>query len=391
MSKVKTIVIVGNHAGTGIGLAKAILSYNEKSKVYLFAYAQAVEDISSISWEQENLNIIIKEYRFKQNESLPSFKKYTYKIHNFLYALYCVYFFLRSDVLISLTGSFLDSPVWSFLLIKYKIKEYYAFATGSDIREEALKNNTINKVYTYFSQAKKILLLNVDMINLISQLRFQHCNFFPFAIDTQKYIPDPNYKFDINKPITFFMPSNLDWGKADNIQDRTSTKGNDKFIRAFAKALEKGLNGKLILLDRGPDKENAKHLISTLNIAKNVTFLSGMKKKDLVNMYQNSDIIVDQFIIGSFGTIGLEAMSCGKPLMIYINEDCASICYSNQLPPIINVKTEEEIYKALIKILEDPIYLIKLGEQARKWILQKHSLKVVGQKLYNINGNDLYS
>ena len=73
------------------------------------------------------------------------------------------------------------------------------------------------------------------------------------------------------------MPSNIDFGVNDSGLKRNSTKGNDKFIKAFIKAYKKNKNIKCLILNRGPDKDVAKEYINT-NCIDGFEFLQPMLK-----------------------------------------------------------------------------------------------------------------
>lgn len=55
-------------------------------------------------------------------------------------------------------------------------------------------------------------------------------------------------------------PARLDWGVNDN-NNRYSTKGTDRFLRAYIKAVKNGLNAKCTILRRGPDLAIAEKMI----------------------------------------------------------------------------------------------------------------------------------
>ncbi len=59
--------------------------------------------------------------------------------------------------------------------------------------------------------------------------------------------------------------------------------------------------------------------------------------------YSQSDIVADQFIIGSMGGIALEALYAGKPLLTFINEELHEKVYP-EIPPVANAKNSEEVY-----------------------------------------------
>ena len=76
------------------------------------------------------------------------------------------------------------------------------------------------------------------------------------------------------------------------------------------------------------------------------------------------DIIIDQLIVGWYGVLSIEGMCMGKPVMCYIQQDLSEI-YPKL--PILNTNPNS-IRMDLIKLIENPEYRIKLGNQGRRML-----------------------
>jgi len=285
------------------------------------------------------------------------------------------------DLIHSFTGSLFFSPlaIWRFGV--RRVRPYVGCATGSDIKEAALRPGPRGAgLRLFFRRAARTLLLNIDMIDLPKTLGLTNAQFFPFLIDTDKYSPQPPAQECAEGDETlFFMPSHLDWGQTDSQPGRTSTKGNDRFIRALARFLKEGGRARAFILDRGTDREPARRLVAELGLSEKVTFLPEMDKQSLIEHYRLADVVADQFDMGAFGTTGLEAMSCGKPLLIHIDGDWAGRCYSTP-PPVLYARSEDEILQR-IREAADARLRDELGRQAREWIIDQHQGSKSAQRL----------
>jgi glycosyltransferase involved in cell wall biosynthesis len=93
-----------------------------------------------------------------------------------------------------------------------------------------------------------------------------------------------------------------------------------------------------------------------------------MPKSRLIEYYQKSTAIFDQFLFGAFGTTAPEALSCGKPVVGYVESKYWQK-YHTEPPPVLNASSEDDIYNAMVK-LEDEQLRIDLGKRGRKWIMQ---------------------
>lgn len=381
------IAVVGNLAGSGYMMERALAQNHIKTRLFI---GNREKDIALPTWEnsiQEEPKLFLFRYGVKiWKEGSYLMSRWTILKHE-LSCLICIPKLVWSQLIYSYSTALFDSRIWEYVFGHFTIRPYVAFAAGSDIREvAALESNKYgDRVRLFFRKAKKVLLLNIDMVEVADRLKLTNAEFFPFSIDTFKYAPRKvTKKYCEEDDLLIFMPSHLDWGQIDNAPHRNSTKGNDRLIKAFARFIHAGNKGHLILLDRGPDKDIAKTMVDNLNISDKVSFLPQMKKNELIEHYNMADVLADQFDIGSFGTTGLEAMACGKPLLIYINTICAARCYEEQ-PPVVNSKTEEEIYLNLIKLKNQDIR-DQIGLQSRSWVLKFHDSKIVSKKLIEIYG-----
>lgn len=254
-------------------------------------------------------------------------------------------------------------------------RKLIAFITqGSDITEYINGNSLYAKFYKYFLK-KSVFNLFSPYKHALYNLHKHHiynvffaCHPHKLPICSQENIEDSPFK-----KLTLFHCSNLDWGETDNKQGRNSTKGNDRFLRAFHRAVTSGLtNIHCYILDRGPDKELVKKYITENNLEEYFTWHKSMKRDELHNFINKVDIVVDQFDVGGLGGIACEAMAQAKPVMIYIDENCWPLVY-NEEPPVINCHTEDEIYNAILE-WSDKKKLKNLGEKAEKWVRKYHDV-----------------
>jgi len=92
-----------------------------------------------------------------------------------------------------------------------------------------------------------------------------------------------------------------------------------------------------------------------------------------------ADIILDQFILSSWGTTTPEAMSCQKPVLMFYKEEYIKRAFGEN-PPILNSFSEEDIFSNLVKLAKDPDFRLSLGRKSREWIMKTHSADIVAKK-----------
>jgi len=157
-----------------------------------------------------------------------------------------------------------------------------------------------------------------------------------------------------------FIPSRVDF----------FWKGQDRLLRALA---GKGLPVFLIFAGWGQDYERARVLARDFDLEDRTLFLPvALSKPLLFKLFDSVDLVIDQFLSGSYGTSAVEAMAAGVPVMMAIDEQ--SWHRRGWLPPpVINVSSEQEIAQAFIDILDGKIDLDQCSQSVREWFSQTHA------------------
>jgi glycosyltransferase involved in cell wall biosynthesis len=243
---------------------------------------------------------------------------------------------------------------------------------GSDLREMAVEASLRGRLLRRAYRRSSIVYFNnVDHLECLSRLGIRG-EFLPNPLDLDRFRPRPSdVRFD-GFDFVVLHPARLDWTYRGTA--RSSMKGNDRLIRAFARFLRQRPKALLLLLDSGVDRAATADLIRALGIGDNVRFLGRMEKEQFAACLNAADLVADQFDIGSMGGVALEALACGKPLLVHLNNECARACYGEP-PPVFNVRTEDEIYDALGLAADSD--LGEAGARSRAWMEAHHAWKPV--------------
>lgn len=148
-------------------------------------------------------------------------------------------------------------------------------------------------------------------------------------------------------------------------------KHNNLLIQAVGKLVEYGHKKvRCVFLEYGPDVERSKALIQELELNNYFIWLPKMPRKFLMKVI--SDYVhlgIDQFGGGYFGGSGYEILACGKPLMnaVSITPEKYKEITGIEFPPIINVRTVEEIANAIAYYIGAPDELAILGLKSKNW------------------------
>jgi glycosyltransferase involved in cell wall biosynthesis len=163
-------------------------------------------------------------------------------------------------------------------------------------------------------------------------------------------------------------------------------KGFDLTIQAFAKFFEKldresKKNSKLILVGKGPEENELKCLVKSLEIEEKVEFISWIERNELMKMFKNASAFLFPSHEGA-GMVVAEALSFGLPVICldnkgpgeFINNDVGFkiphssytetiIGLSNALINLHEQKFNNEIRKAARNLFLEKFHWDRRGEQ----------------------------
>jgi glycosyltransferase involved in cell wall biosynthesis len=160
-----------------------------------------------------------------------------------------------------------------------------------------------------------------------------------------------------------FVPSRIDY----------RWKGHDRLLAAMVirHAELRDAGAKIVFTGWGEDLHRAKDFAASNGIADVSMFLDvALSKPMLFRFYECADFAVDQFTIGMYGTAALEAMAAGCPLITWLDD---SYDRSWGAPPVINVKTTDQIAQTLGDIANGDCDLAEMGNGLQAWISKMHS------------------
>ena len=88
------------------------------------------------------------------------------------------------------------------------------------------------------------------------------------------------------------------------------------------------------------------------------------------------DAVLDQFNLGEYGTLTLEAMAMAKPVIFHYQ-------YGNP-PPCLKALSAQDIARQMAWVMDRPDEAAALGRQARQWVQQTHGPDAVIPKFLDV-------
>jgi len=224
-----------------------------------------------------------------------------------------------------------------------------------------------------YAYAECVVMTNPDCYSILPQVKHRKSIFIPFIVELDRYKPMPKTK--TSDSLQFFNPSRQQW----------EVKGTDRLLHAFAQFIKKGYDAELTMVDWGTEEgvHASKTLVSELKIRKQVKWIAPVSKPRLIKLYNDSDVVFDQYLLGSYGTTTPEALACGKPVVMYLNPYWNTKCYG-EVAPVVNARTVDEIFDAMC-LLADPSVRQHYGQLGREYVAVHHSPENIAkqyQRLY---------
>jgi glycosyltransferase involved in cell wall biosynthesis len=258
-------------------------------------------------------------------------------------------------------------------------RPYVAFEHGT-MRDIPFENSGRGRLLTLaYQKADKVFITNPDVVSAARRLGLSNYLFIPHPVDETKYRPHPSsLRIDLmnryQTDLILLAPSRHNW----------ALKGNDLLLKAFAR-LRKDirLNAVLILCEWGQEVAESKRLIELLGLTACVIWTPPLNKMKLIDYYNAADVVLDQFTLGTFGTVTPEAMACAKPVVLHFDRQMHEWCYA-EMPPVIVARTEDEIFERIRELTEDPGYRSAVGQASREWVVKHHGWELVADRQISI-------
>jgi len=252
-------------------------------------------------------------------------------------------------------------------------RPYVAFEHGT-LRELPWEDSPFGRLTALgFRRAAVTVITNADVLESARRLGLEDVVFIPHPIDEEKYSPgESEWRTRLHREgfsLMLLAPARQDWRE----------KGNDVLLRGAASVLREQAHAVLYVGDWGVDLERSRALARELGIADRVRWLPPVPKVELIDLYRAADVVLDQFVLGTFGGTAPEALACAKPVVMAFDPALHAWCFPEQ-PPIVAAATTEDVAAALCRLATAPAERVRLGEEGRAWVVRNHNWRLVAER-----------
>lgn len=149
-------------------------------------------------------------------------------------------------------------------------------------------------------------------------------------------------------------------------------------LRAFARALERlgpGEEIHLTMLGRGRQEADAERLAAELGLGDRVRFLRRIPLEELNELIRTADAMVFSSVKDTNGTVVLESMSRGKPLICIRHQGAGDIttdACAIRVEPGSMEDTIEGFASGMVRLVREPGLAHRLGVASRERVLESY-------------------
>ena len=267
-------------------------------------------------------------------------------------------------------------------------KPYIAFEHGT-IRGIPFQGDALGRLCSVtYQNADHVILTNCDAIKSTSQLGITEYSFVPHPVNETP--PDPSsakrlraqLQDEVEADFIIFHPARQHWEPGK--RDPSLEKGNDIFIQGLAEANSRGdTRFGAVMVSWGASLEDSRKMIDELGMTSLVKWVEPLPHIRMAEMVLATDAVADQFYLGAFGSLTPKGLMLGRPVLLNLNEDVHRWCF-DELPPVLNTKTPEEVADALISLVEDSNFYRTCSEQGVGWYQREHSNTVISHRFKHV-------
>lgn len=150
-------------------------------------------------------------------------------------------------------------------------------------------------------------------------------------------------------------------------------KGVQEVIRIFDQLSLDYPEWKLEIAGTGPFEGVLRKLAQKTKNSQKISFLGKVPHYEMPNLYSRSSIIILNSAYEPFGAVVTEAGSCARPIIATCHGGPSEIIDNGRTGILIDPDNSRTLRKALITLLQDESKARRMGEQARKHIINNYS------------------
>jgi glycosyltransferase involved in cell wall biosynthesis len=230
---------------------------------------------------------------------------------------------------------------------------------GTDVMKFPNKNFVAKSILKFnFKKADLLCATSFTIKDYIAQVVNLPVAVIPFGININDFKP--------KKVESIFKDTDFVLGSIKPIE---SLYNIDILIKSFAKLLPKYANLKLLIIGEGTAQSALKQLCEDLNVSKNVIFTGRIPFKEVSNYYNMINVLVNISEYESFGVSVVEAMACGKPVVVTNVGGLKEVVKDDSVGLKVNIGDVDGTVNAIERLINDKQLYEQIALKARDHVI----------------------
>ena len=159
------------------------------------------------------------------------------------------------------------------------------------------------------------------------------------------------------------------------------TKGHELLLRSFAEVLNKFPHAQCEIIGDGPERSRLDRLSDQLGIAKRVQFLGRQNRDQVAEAMRRCSVFALPSSYEGLGCVYLEAMSAEKPVIACRGQGIDEVIEDGSNGMLVAADDRVGLSIAIESLLKDESLRKKIGEAARRTVLQNFTLEGQAERL----------
>jgi len=161
-------------------------------------------------------------------------------------------------------------------------------------------------------------------------------------------------------------------------------KGIDLNLKVLARLKEKYPNLIYLIIGDGPERKNLEKLVQNLKLQDKVEFLGQLPHNEVMEYMSICDIFSLPSWNEAFGVVYIEVMANAKPVIACRGEGIDGIIKHKETGLLVKPKDINSLVEAIDYLLSNAKRRKKIGEAARKLVLENYTWEKIVRKIIRI-------
>jgi glycosyltransferase involved in cell wall biosynthesis len=155
-------------------------------------------------------------------------------------------------------------------------------------------------------------------------------------------------------------------------------------IKGFCEALNENKKIFLHIVGEGQERNGLEKLAEKLNISDFIKFHGALYKKNLLKIYQSSDVFLVTSEYESFSMVTTEAMACGLPVIGTKVGFLPNLITPGETGFLVELNNINELKEKILFFTNNKNQVRKFGSKARKFVVKNFSWEESAKNIENI-------